>query len=77
MSLKITQEYLDEIQEVQEIERIYLANSLQQGFIYHYLNQGDTDDAYKVQLVLEYNTEKIVNRRSAQYESENNPRILR
>ena len=32
---------------------IYPANSLQQGFIYHYLNQPE-DDAYRVQLLYDY-----------------------
>ena len=37
-----------------EIEGIYLANSLQEGFLYHSLKQGDIDDAYIVQSVYEY-----------------------
>ncbi|MCB1864452.1 MAG: hypothetical protein KDG50_03415, partial [Chromatiales bacterium] len=49
-----TQEYLDKLQEQKEVEAVYLANSLQQGFIYHYLNQGDVDDAYLVQVIWEY-----------------------
>ncbi|KZN49805.1 non-ribosomal peptide synthetase [Pseudoalteromonas luteoviolacea] len=35
------------------IESISPANSLQQGFIYHHLNQPD-DDAYRVQMMLDY-----------------------
>jgi len=35
-----------------KIEHIYLANSLQQGFIYHALSQ-ETDDAYRVQQVFD------------------------
>ena len=31
-----------------------MANSLHQGFIYHFLNQGDVDDAYIVQAVWQY-----------------------
>jgi adenine-specific DNA methylase len=50
----ISQTYLDRIQEDKEIDGVYLANSLQQGFIYHYLNQGDIDDAYIVQAIWQY-----------------------
>src|SRR6185437_14044198 len=57
MSLSISQEYLNKLQEAREVEGIYLANSLQQGFIYHALNQGNTDDAYIVQLVWQYNNQ--------------------
>ena len=53
----ISQEYLDILQESVEIERVYLANSLQQGFIYHALNQGEIDDAYLVQIIWQYNNE--------------------
>ncbi|MDA0939158.1 MAG: condensation domain-containing protein, partial [Proteobacteria bacterium] len=51
----ISQEYLDKLQKDREIRGVYLANSLQEGFIYHALNQGDIDDAYKIQLIWEYN----------------------
>ncbi|KAB2835621.1 MAG: AMP-binding protein, partial [Caedimonadaceae bacterium] len=34
----------------------YLANSLQQGFISHVLNQGEIDDAYLVQFIWQYNS---------------------
>ena len=51
----ISQDYLDKLQESKDIEGCYLANSLQQGFIYHALNQGDKDDAYLVQSIWEYN----------------------
>ena len=47
-------EYLNKIQDGVEIEGVYLANSLQEGFIYHALNQGDVDDAYIVQLIWGY-----------------------
>ena len=50
----INQSYLDILQKEKEIETIYLANSLQQGFVYHALNQGDIDDAYFVQIVWKY-----------------------
>jgi len=36
-----------------QIDAIYLANSLQQGFIYHALTQQD-DDAYRVQVLIDY-----------------------
>lgn len=38
------------------IEAIFPANSLQQGFIYHYLTQPQ-DDAYRVQLLWDYHCE--------------------
>ena len=50
----ITQEHLDRLQGSREIGGVYLANSLQQGFIYHALNQGDVDDAYRMQLIWQY-----------------------
>ncbi|MDA0939096.1 MAG: condensation domain-containing protein, partial [Proteobacteria bacterium] len=53
----INQEYLDKLQEVKEIEGVYFANSLQQGFIYHALNQDDISDVYNIQLILQYNTQ--------------------
>ena len=51
----IGQEYLDKIQSEEEIDGIYLANSLQQGFIYHSLSQGNVDDAYHTQMSWDYN----------------------
>ncbi|RNA62635.1 amino acid adenylation domain-containing protein [Chryseobacterium nematophagum] len=45
---------LDSIQEEIEIESVYLASSLQEGFIYHALSQGDVDDSYRVQLLWDY-----------------------
>jgi len=36
-----------------ELAHIYPATSLQQGFIYHVLSRGE-DDAYRVQLLLDY-----------------------
>jgi len=50
----ISQEYLDKIQEKKEIIGVYKANSLQQGFIYHTLRQGALDNAYRAQLVWQY-----------------------
>ena len=38
------------------IEAIFRANSLQQGFVFHYLNQPN-DDAYRVQQLLDYHLE--------------------
>ncbi|WP_426576153.1 amino acid adenylation domain-containing protein [Xenorhabdus stockiae] len=38
-----------------KIEAIFPATSLQQGFVYHYLAQPQ-DDAYRVQLLLDYHT---------------------
>ena len=52
----ISQSYLDKIQEKEDISNVYLANSLQEGFIYHSLYHGNTDDAYITQFVFEYNT---------------------
>jgi amino acid adenylation domain-containing protein/non-ribosomal peptide synthase protein (TIGR01720 family) len=48
--------YLDKLQEKREIEQVFLANSLQQGFIYHTINQGQIDDAYIVQMIWKYNS---------------------
>ncbi|SMD03751.1 non-ribosomal peptide synthetase, partial [Chryseobacterium sp. YR221] len=52
----VEQEQLFGIQEKREIEGVYLANSLQEGFVYHALNQGDKDDAYRVQLIWDYHS---------------------
>ncbi|WP_035896141.1 condensation domain-containing protein, partial [Legionella oakridgensis] len=50
----ITQSLLDKLQlEDTAIEAIYPANSLQQGFLYHALSHPE-DDAYRVQLLLDY-----------------------
>ncbi|WP_262887579.1 condensation domain-containing protein, partial [Chryseobacterium fistulae] len=45
---------LDSVQQYVEIESVYLANSLQEGFIYHALSQGAVDDSYRVQLLWDY-----------------------
>ncbi len=50
----LTMPKLDQLQANAEVEQVYLANSLQQGFIYHALEQGDTDTAYHVQTIWEY-----------------------
>ena len=52
----ISEEYLNELQKDKEVEAVYLANSLQQGFIYHALSQGDIDDAYRTQMIWDYYT---------------------
>ena len=49
-------ERLQRLQQTQTIEALYPASSLQQGFIYHHLSQS-RDDAYRVQLLLDYHTE--------------------
>lgn len=51
----LSQSYLDTIQADQEVEGVYLANSLQQGFIFHAINQYK-DDAYKIQIVWKYSS---------------------
>ncbi|NDA90049.1 MAG: amino acid adenylation domain-containing protein, partial [Alphaproteobacteria bacterium] len=56
VSYIISQQYLDKLQQVREIEKVYLANSLQQGFIFNSLNQTLYDDAYLVQMLWEYKT---------------------
>nr|WP_260232358.1 non-ribosomal peptide synthetase [Chryseobacterium lactis] len=53
----VDNDQLQHIQESGEIEGVYLANSLQEGFVYHALNQGEKDDAYRVQLMWDYHTE--------------------
>lgn len=59
----IHQEFLDVIQKDREVANVFLANSLQQGFVYHALSQGDTDDTYRIQFIWEYhhllNVEKL------------------
>ena len=59
VSYIIDKEQLDRLQEKNEVSGVYRANSLQQGFIYHAINQGEIDDAYRVQLVWDYDC-KIV-----------------
>ena len=57
----VTGGYLDKIQDKKDVEALYLAGSLQQGFIYHHLHQGDIDDAYIVQIIWTYNNKLNVN----------------
>ncbi|PHM40752.1 non-ribosomal peptide synthetase [Xenorhabdus szentirmaii] len=47
---------LRHLQQKYPIEALYPATSLQQGFIYHHLTQPQ-DDAYRVQLLLDYHTD--------------------
>ncbi|MFI4918473.1 MAG: amino acid adenylation domain-containing protein [Legionellales bacterium] len=58
--LVLTQHCVQQVQEQQQpdpnIEVIYPANSLQQGFVLHALSQPH-DDAYRVQLVFDYFTQ--------------------
>ena len=51
----ISEDWLNSIQAEQEVEAIYKANSLQQGFIYHALHLGDIDSSYRTQLLWDYN----------------------
>ncbi|CAF4345459.1 unnamed protein product [Rotaria sp. Silwood2] len=49
-------DYLNRIQLEKEVDAIFMANSLQQGFLYHSFKQSNVDDAYIVQIVSEYRT---------------------
>lgn len=53
----VSQDYLDKIQNEANVEAVYLANSLQQGFVYHALHVNEDDDAYRVQLLWQYRQE--------------------
>lgn len=50
----VSDQYLEQLQHDNEITDVFLANSLQQGFIYHSISQGDTDTAYQVQTYWDY-----------------------
>ncbi len=52
----ISLEKLNHLQSDKELDSVLLANSLQQGFIYHNLQQGNHDDAYRVQIIWSYNS---------------------
>ncbi|WP_420574203.1 amino acid adenylation domain-containing protein [Kordia sp.] len=52
-TVTISQNLLDNLQKDRQIEAIYPANSLQQGFVYHALSQKE-DDAYRVQILFDY-----------------------
>ncbi len=52
-TIQINELLLSCLQERYEIDALYPANSLQQGFIYHALTQPD-DDAYRIQVLLDY-----------------------
>ncbi|WP_162034266.1 non-ribosomal peptide synthetase, partial [Chryseobacterium potabilaquae] len=50
----ISSAQLSHIQDSCEVSSVYLVNSLQEGFVYHALSQGEFDDAYRVQSVWDY-----------------------
>ncbi|CAL9553974.1 amino acid adenylation domain-containing protein [Streptomyces sp. enrichment culture] len=52
----LPQEHLDRLQADRELDGVFAATSLQQGFIQHAVAQGDIDDAYRVQAVWDYGT---------------------
>ncbi|RKS87532.1 non-ribosomal peptide synthase protein (TIGR01720 family)/amino acid adenylation domain-containing protein [Orbus hercynius] len=45
---------LNSLQMDREVEAIFPANSLQQGFIYHAAAQGELDNAYRIQMIWDY-----------------------
>ena len=47
----ISADYLNELQSTEEVQAVYLANSLQQGFIYDSISQVNHDDVYHLQLL--------------------------
>lgn len=53
----IDQHYLDQLQQHQEIEAVFLANSLQQGMIHHSLMFGEQDSAYRIAVRWDYHAE--------------------
>ena len=53
----LSKDLLNRLQIDNEIQAIYVANSLQAGFIYHYLSKSEGDDAYKVQLLWKYKSQ--------------------
>ncbi|WP_133134280.1 non-ribosomal peptide synthetase, partial [Legionella santicrucis] len=48
---------LDKVQHDRELDGVYLANSLHQGFMYHFMSQGQRDEAYRMQIVWSYDCE--------------------
>ncbi|WP_434339687.1 amino acid adenylation domain-containing protein [Motilimonas cestriensis] len=50
----LTQSRLQVLQQRYQVDAVFPANSLQQGFLAHHLSHPD-DDAYRVQLLLDYN----------------------
>ncbi|WP_026882824.1 non-ribosomal peptide synthetase [Clostridium akagii] len=50
----ISQEKLNELQKDQELEDVISANTLQEGFIYHALNNVTNDDAYICSYIFDY-----------------------
>lgn len=57
----ISQQTLDRLQHNGELESVYLANSLQEGFIYHAVSQGEVDDAYHTQMFWDYDNALDIN----------------
>ncbi len=53
----VSKDLLNRLQIDNDIQAIYVANSLQAGFIYHYLSKSEGDDAYKVQLLWKYKSQ--------------------
>ncbi len=53
----VDQNLLNKIQKDNVIDSVYLANSLQQGFIYHSLIQDTQDNSYNTQLIWNYHKE--------------------
>ena len=51
----LSQPYLDKLQEEREIQDIFLANSLQQGFISHALSHDRNGNDYSIQMIWKYN----------------------
>ncbi|WP_434339688.1 amino acid adenylation domain-containing protein [Motilimonas cestriensis] len=54
--VSISQQQLTALHRRFAVEALFPASSLQQGFVYHHLRQPD-DDAYRVQLLLDYQCE--------------------
>ena len=50
----IEKEDLEKLQVFEDIESICIANSLQQGFVYHFLSKGYEDDSYRIQCTWSY-----------------------
>ncbi|APJ04727.1 non-ribosomal peptide synthetase [Silvanigrella aquatica] len=50
----VNSNYLEKIQRDKEITSIFKVNSLQQGFISHYLKNNNLDDSYFIQIIWKY-----------------------
>lgn len=55
----VSHQCLQALQTQREIASLFEANSLQQGFIYHSLAEGDHDDAYHVQTCFNYQSPNL------------------